>query len=98
MATWLFTSRGEPVAFIARSKVFSRAGQFVGKLHGHEVWNGHYVGEIVRGTRILRRNDKFSASRKRPDPPGPPHAVPKLPAPSGAIAMSARYSDVDFAE
>ncbi|MGF6782543.1 hypothetical protein P3T21_007788 [Paraburkholderia sp. GAS334] len=41
MAKWLFSSKGDPIAFVSDDKVFTRRGGFVGRLEGKEVWHGN---------------------------------------------------------
>jgi len=97
MAQWLFSSRGEPIAFISRDNVFSRQGRFVGKRDGNEVWSGHYIGEIVTDDRFLRKHGKGSVLRGLPGLPGLP-GLQGLPGLRGAIGISAGYSDVKLDE
>jgi hypothetical protein len=55
MASWLFNSSGIPIAFVDGNNVFSAVGEFVGRLDGNEVWNGGYIGEIVRDVYLLHK-------------------------------------------
>lgn len=66
MATWLFNSSGEPIAFIKEDKVFSANADFIGRLDGDEVWHGRYKGEIYRENRFLYKTSKGSVVRGTP--------------------------------
>lgn len=55
MAKWLFSWKGEPIAFISEDMVYTRRGDFVGCLEGMEVWHGSYKGEIYQADRLLYR-------------------------------------------
>ena len=91
---WLFDSRGNPVAWRCGADVFSKAGEFVGRLEDGELWNGGYLGELVRGDRLLR--DLVGRHEERVPPrPARPREVPTLPAGCrGAIGLPCGYRDV----
>lgn len=93
MAKWLFSSKGEPIAFISEDKVYTRRGDFVGRLEGTEVWHGSYKGEIYQADRLLYKSGKASAQRGVPGTPGRP-GIPAVPAKPTAIAMPVGYCDV----
>jgi hypothetical protein len=93
MATWLYDSHGTPIAFVSGQNVFSRNGQFVGRLEGTEVWNGGYHGEIVSGDRLLSRRGKPSVIRGKPGIPGTP-GIPGIPGSTGARGLPGGFDDV----
>jgi len=53
--TWLFSSKGSPIAFLYHNAVFSPAGKFLGCLEGKYVVNGEYVGELFGRDRFVRQ-------------------------------------------
>ena len=95
MATWLYNSRGIPIAFISGDNVFSRNGRFVGCLDAGEVWNGSYRGEIVSGDRFLFRRGKSSVIRGMPGIPGTP-GIPGIPGTRGAQGLPGGFGDVEL--
>ena len=95
MAEWFFDSGGSPIAFVSGDNVFSRSGQFVGRLEDGEVWNGHYVGEIVNGDRFLHKYGRSPVIQGMPGlPPSP--GMPGLPGSRGAIGLLGGYTDVEI--
>jgi hypothetical protein len=95
MTTWLFDSRGEPIAFIKDDKVFSMHAGFIGRLDGDEVWHGRYKGEIYRENRFLYKMSKGAIIRGTPGTPGRP-GTPARPARKPAISMPSGYREVEF--
>ena len=97
MSEWLYSSKGEAVAFVHDRLVFSSSGQFLGELDGSEIWNERYFGEIIQGNRIVRQNLRPLTRREAPKEVG----IPEWPAaPSNAIEqvmLSTGYSDVEIA-
>lgn len=95
MATWLYGSSGTPVAFMQGDRVFSRYGHFIGRLDGDEVWHGRYIGEILRGDRLLHDTRKGLVIRGTPGVPGTP-GIPGLPAMKAAIMLPPGFRDVEL--
>jgi hypothetical protein len=95
MATWLFNSRGEPIAFIKEDKVFSASCDFIGRIDDGEVWHGRYKGEIYRESRLLYKKMKGAVIRSTPGIPGRP-GKPGRPGNKSAISMPSGYRDVEF--
>lgn len=97
MARWLYSSRGEPIAFVHGEHVFSSTGRHVGQIDGNEVWNGRYLGEIVRGDLFLRRRGtgKESVVRGRGGTPGSP-GVPGRPGNRGSSGLPGNFEDVEL--
>ena len=97
MSEWLYSSKGEAVAFIHKGLVFSSSGQFLGELVGAEIWNERYVGEIVQGNRIVRQNLRPLTRREAPKEVG----IPEWPTVSASaiepIMLSTGFSDVEIA-
>lgn len=96
MSEWLYSSKGEAVAFIDQSLVFSSSGQFLGELDGTEIWNERYLGEVIQGNRIVRKNLRPLMRREAPKEV----AIPEWPSTSSAsiepIMLSTGYSDVEI--
>ena len=97
MTRWLYSSRGEPIAFVHGEYVFSSTGRFVGRIDGTEVWHGNYIGEIVDDDRFLRRRGtgKENVNRGRGGTPGSP-GVPGRPGNKGGHGLAGNFADVDL--
>ena len=97
MSEWLYSSKGEAVAFVHESLVFSSSGQFLGELVGAEIWNERYVGEIIQSNRIVRQNLRPLTKREAPKDVG----IPQWPAATSLaiepMMLSTGYSDVEIA-
>ena len=72
MARWLFNSRGQGIAFVVGDNVFSKNSKFLGKLHGNEIWNSHYVAEILADERVARKRLAPLGLKGLPGLPGLP--------------------------
>jgi hypothetical protein len=55
MVTWLFDSKGEPVAYVSKGWTYTIFGSYLGKLEAKELWNRAYLGEVVNGDRLFYR-------------------------------------------
>ena len=95
MSTWLYSSSGSPIAFISGDNVFSKRGDYIGRLEDSEVWHGSYKGEIVRGDYFLYNTNKGSVVRGTPGTPGTP-GIPGTPGMRGAMATPGGYRDVQL--
>lgn len=95
MATWLFNSRGHPVAFIDRDNVYTKSLKYIGRLDGTEVWNTQYIGEIVNDNRLLYSIKKGMKIKPTHGLPALPK-VPPLPTTTARIAMPSGYKDVEL--
>ena len=95
MARWLYSSRGEPIAFVHGEAVFSSTGHFLGRFDGNEVWHGKYVGEVIDDDRFLRRRGKDNVNRGRGGTPGSP-GVPGRPGNKGDHGLPGNYEDVEL--
>ncbi len=73
MSRWLYNSDGDPIAYIQGVNVFTRDGDFLGKLYeDNSVWNGDYVGEIYADDRLIYDGRTLHGSRGIPGMPGLP--------------------------
>ena len=97
MSEWLYSSKGEAVAFVFANLVFSSSGQFLGERVDNEIWNERYVGEILKGNFIVRQNLRPLTRREAPAqvdipewPAGPGNRIDPIMLPSG-------YSDLEIA-
>ena len=83
MFKWLYNSDGDGVAFIYGNNVFTENSDFLGELHGKEIWNGEYIGEILGEDRICRKAlpplHLKGLTALPPLPPLPPLAALKPP-------------------
>ncbi len=73
MARWLYNSDGDPIAFISGTNVYTRRGDFFGKLYEDKtVWNGDYLGELFADDRLIYEGPKLKATPATPAyPEGP---------------------------
>ena len=98
MSKWLYSSKGEAVAFLSGDFVFSHCGTFLGILKGNEIWSERYVGEIVSGNRIVRQS--LPPLGRVPAPPRVD--IPEWPSgPAAAIEpmmLQTGYADVQIEE
>jgi len=96
VSNWLYSSKGNAVAFLHEGLIFSGSGQFLGQLDGVEIWNGRYFGELIQGNRIVSLNHRPLLKRETPKEVG----IPEWPAdPSTAIEpimLASGYSDVEI--
>jgi len=97
MAKWLYSSSGEPIAFINGNDIFSYKGIYIGRLDGTEVWHGTYKGEIVKRDLLLFKSSKSSNTRGSPGTPGSP-GIPGRPGSRGAGSVPSGYRDIDLDE
>jgi hypothetical protein len=66
----IYTSRGDPAAFLAYPYIYDRSGEWIGWVTSdHLVYSvhGHYVGWLTKEPRILRkRSESFDKPRRTP--------------------------------
>lgn len=87
---WLHSAAGAAIAYVQKGTVFLADGTFLGRLEGNEVWNSHYVGEIFKGNRLVRKLYRPLGTREEPIEgsapslplPEPPEALPQAVLPS----------------
>ncbi len=95
MARWLFNSDGDPIAFISGANVFTRRGDFLGKLYEDKtVWNGDYVGELYADDRLIYDARKLKGSRGIPGMPGLPDFIGEPPF-KGPMTLPLGFRDVE---
>jgi hypothetical protein len=73
----IFKSRGEVGAFLLFPYIYSTEGEWIGWVsadRGVYSVHGHYVGNLSKEPRILRKRE-LSGSRQRLPPPSPPPAI-----------------------
>jgi hypothetical protein len=96
MTRWLYNSDGDPIAYIQGTSVYTRLGDFVGKLYAdNTVWNGDYVGELFFGDRLIYDGRKLHGSRGIPGLPSLPGFVGD-PDFRGPITIPLGFRDVDL--
>jgi hypothetical protein len=98
LTKWLFDSKGKPIAFKANQAIISRTGRFIGTIRGYyasrnDIWEHHYVGEIVNANRLLSFDKPPSENRGGGAPSSLP-GLPTEPPPIDPIELPARYHDV----
>jgi hypothetical protein len=101
LTTWLYDSRGTPIAFEALGHIVSRDGNFIGTIRNYfpgrdDIWHGHYKGEIVSGNRLLRADPPPTEDRGGPQPPPLPE-VPRVPESIAPMTLPQGYRDLDIA-
>jgi hypothetical protein len=95
MTRWLYNSDGDPIAFISGTNVFTRRGDFFGKLYeDNSVWNGDYVGELFADDRLIYDGRKLKGSRGIPGMPGLPGFIGE-PAFKGPVTIPLGFRDVE---
>ena len=76
----IYTTRGDPEAFLAYPYLFNRLGEWIGWVSpSRDVYSviGLYVGELTAEPRIIRKRITATLkSRKSPPPPPPRISVP----------------------
>jgi hypothetical protein len=83
----VYTSKGDPEAFLAYPYLFNRSGEWIGWVTPQrEVYSvlGHYVGTLTNDPRILRKRatSTLKPNLKPPQPPKrvyPPATIPLAP-------------------
>jgi hypothetical protein len=73
----IYTTKGDPEAFLEYPYLFSRSGEWIGWVTSRrEVYSviGYYVGYLGNGPRILRKR-ATSTLKQRQVPPVPPKRV-----------------------
>ena len=94
MAKWLYSSRGQPIAFMHNSdQVFSETREFIGFLDGNEVWHGSYKGELVKGDMLLTKQGNGAVSKGRSGTPCCP-GIPSRPGSRGICGIVSGYDDL----
>ena len=83
---------GSGVAFVSGEGVFTACGTFIGILNGNEIWNGIYVGEIIKDDRLARKTLAALGSGIWPDLICPP----VLPGMRSYVTYPAGYKDADL--
>ena len=95
MARWLYNSDGDPIAFISGTHVFTRRGDFLGKLYeDNSVWNGDYVGELYADDRLIYDARALKGLRGIPGMPGLPAFIGE-PGFKGPITLPLGFRDVE---
>lgn len=94
----IFTSRGDPDAFLSYPYLFNRQGEWIGWVTPQrEVYSvlGYYVGTLTNDPRIIRK--RFEDSKPRMKPPAPPARLrtpPSVPLPKMMSDLSVDVVDV----
>jgi len=95
MARWLYNSDGDPIAFISGTNVYTRQGNFFGKLYEDQtVWNGDYAGELFADDRLIYDGRTLKGSRGIPGLPGLPGFIGE-PNYKGPITLPLGFRDVE---
>ena len=91
----VYSSRGDPEAFLAYPYLFNRQGEWIGWVTPErEVYSllGEYVGDLTLDPRILRKRVQEKTKPRRTPPPRPqkinPPATVRLAPMMGEIAFS----------
>lgn len=92
MTKWLFNSRGLPVAFVERGKVFSPLGAFIGEVIKGEIYNGYYKGEIIDDRVIVNSSKKYHLALKGSVPGA--RRIPKRPKAKSPIQLPTGLEDI----
>jgi hypothetical protein len=100
LTTWLYDSRGRPIAFRSLGSIVSRDGHLIGTIRSYlldrqDIWDGAYKGEIVNGNRFLRAEAAPDDDRGS-DSAVPIPAVPRIPDPIAPFPLPPGYRDVEL--
>ncbi len=88
----IYTTRGEPAAFLAYPYLFNPSGEWIGFVtSSREVYSvlGYYVGFIGKDPRILRKRSEDDLRPRLTPPPAPPRI--KVPA---SVPLAPLMSDL----
>jgi hypothetical protein len=97
--TWLFNSKGEPVAYLNQGYVYSIFASYLGKLDNSEIWNRAYQGEIVDENRLLIKLTSKHGMRARnlEEERGRRHCKrPPIPDNQAACSLPLGFEDIDL--
>ncbi len=95
MPRWLYNSDGDPIAFLSGAHVFTRRGDFLGKLYeDNTVYNGEYVGELYADDRLIYDGRVLKTARGIPGMPGLPGFIGE-PALKGPVSLPMGFHDID---
>jgi hypothetical protein len=95
----IYTTRGDVAAFMAYPYLYSRSGEWIGLVTPQrEVYSvhGHYVGELTKEPRILRKMSDSYDRPRRPITERPPIRI-KIPAtvPLAPMMAELAYGMID---
>jgi len=94
----IYTSRGDPEAFLAFPYLFNRTGEWIGFITTQrEVFSvlGYYVGKLTNDPRIIRnRSDETKPRIKPPQAPAPIRISATIPLPKMMGDLSHENIDV----
>lgn len=94
----VFTSRGDPEAFLIYPYLFNRQGEWIGWVTSQrEVFSvlGHHVGILTSDPRIIRKRYAEPLPQKAPPPPPPRMRMPPtVPLPKMMADLSQDSIDV----
>lgn len=74
----IYTSRGDPEAFLVYPHLFNRNGEWIGWVTpGRDVYSviGIYVGELTAEPRIIRKRITATLKMRKTPPPPPPRVT-----------------------
>ena len=90
---WLYSSTGDPVAFVFDEAVYRNDGAFLGALSGRMIVNGRYVGEILQDDLIVRARFQPVMQGERCVPVPPPY-LPTFPGRRAGAMLPFEYQDL----
>ncbi len=94
----IYTSRGEPQAFLSDAYIFNPQGEWIGWLTPEgEVFSvlGYYIGYLTRDPRILRKRFLEESKPHRTPPPPPSKTNPPVNFPLASLMSEIRYDTID---
>ncbi len=96
--TPIYTTTGEPVAFIKTTHIYNRDGEWVGYTNSRrEVFSilGNYVGYLTKDPRILRKRVEELLHPAPPIPPAPARIYPPATIPLAPLMSELSYDIMD---
>lgn len=102
MISWLFNSKGKPIAFEKDKKVFSKKGKIMGSVNDKkQVWgSAGYQGEIIMDNRFMfqTRTGNYARAARAMVTSRSVSSTPAVPPSKAAIAMPSAYRDIEVDE
>lgn len=94
----IYTSKGDPEAFLEYPHIFNRNGDWIGWVTSkREVYSvlGHYVGYLSNDPRILRKRATSTLRPRLKRPPIPPKANPPATIPLAPMMRELTQGTID---
>ena len=94
----IFTSRGDPEAFLVYPYIYNRQGEWIGwATSDRQIYSvlGYYVGTLTPEPRIVRRRITISRKAQKSSPPRPPRLSVPATIPLAPLMPDLRFGMMD---